>query len=172
MNLPKGLSSHTRKILASAYVYSVVRYSALTFVSLPYLYQHKLYKLLIKTARWVNNSYNYKKSAHFIFKNANLKDESQLAVISSFHFINRIVSNRVPSQLYSKLTFPKRSCNTITVNCKGKQLVSSYFFLSLNIYNQISPEINFKSKRTITDSLECVVNGRGVASGIVRKAKA
>ena len=149
-----------------------MRYSSFTFIALPLYYHQKLHKLLIQTAHWVNNTYDFKKSTNYIFSNANLLDASQLIVISSFQFIYRIVSTEIPSRLYSQLTFPKRTCNKITIKNKGKHNVSSYFSLSLKVYNEISPEILFVNKGTIKDSLMHWVRGRGTAHACIRRAKA
>ena len=86
--LSKSISSSSKRVLAEAFMNSIIGYSAFTFISLPYLYHNKLHKLMILTARWINGTYDFKKSCKYIFESANIWDSNQLIVISTFNFIH------------------------------------------------------------------------------------
>ena len=169
--LPKMMDTNTRSILAKAYIVSVINYSAFSFVSLPQLYLNKLHKLLMLTARWILNSYCFKISCKNIYLQADLLDENQLIATSVYRFNHRLVNYKLPSCLYNKLTFPKRTCQDVAYKFKGNAFLKSYMNLGLRLFNKV-PHVNTNSNLAFKTSLKASMSRPGAALELVRNCRA
>ena len=170
MKLPRNLSIPTRKSLAAAYVNSILNYSAFTFISLPFMYHQQLHRLTMKISRWILGDYCFRQSCKSIYLKSGQLNENQIMLVSSLRFIARIVNFSLPSTLFNKLTFPRRSCNDISMECKGKHSLLSYINIGLRAYNKV-PLPSITNKLTFKQSLLSAVQEPEAALVLVRSSR-
>ena len=122
------------------------------------------------TGRWVIETYALKQTCKSILVKARLLDENQTIVTSSYRFIHGLISYKNPSILYNKLIFPKRACNDVTFNFKGKTFLKSYINIGLRAYTK-TPLVNINCKSALKQGLRDVVGRQGAALEIIRSAR-
>ena len=154
-----------------AYIVSIIQYSSHSFISLPYYYHNKLQKLIMTCCRWVLGNACFRQSTKSILNRSNLLSASQLMVISSHRFFYRVVNYHIPEIIFKKLTFPKRTCQRMTISNKGKFSLQDYVHVGLRVFSQM-PIVVLKSKRDYNDEVKAAVSAHDHAALIIRKSRA
>ena len=139
-NVEKYMDFKTRLRYADSHIISLINYGLPLYLNENQNVKDKIYKIILKSARWVHGNYCYKQSCRKILGSLNWKLPDEQIEDAAARFFHKVVTYKEPEDIYSLVRYPRSRINaevSMKIIAKNKPFSKLMLNHMANILNRI-----------------------------------